>query len=550
MKRLNGIAASKGIAIGRLFFYENSTMPVEPGYAQCSVTEWQRFENARIRASEMLRDIHQQALPQVGGNESMIFEIHQMMMSDDDYLNSVRELIQKSGFTAEYAVQQTGNRLEQMFLGIKDGYMRERAADIRDITKRLLDILSGRKPPTLSSLGNQFVIAAKDMMPSDTICVNKKRVLGVITQNGSCVSHAAILARTMGIPAVVGLGAEQYCQLNNKSIIIIDGFQGISIIDPDERVLNLYRERQQEYRKYRARLQRLKGGANETRDGRKVVIMANISRPEDITEVLENDAQGVGLFRTEYLYLEEDFPSEQVQFEAYRSILEQMAGKSVIVRTLDMKAGVQLRNQIMENNPAMGCHGIRASLRKPQVFSTQIRALLRASVYGRLSILLPMVISVDELMDAKGIIQDCKEELRAQGVPFSNDIPLGILIETPAAAMMANELAKEADFFSIGTNDLTQYTLAVDRTNGSIGSLYDPGNPAVLRLIRLTAEAAQKAGIPCGICGEAAANCNLTETLLSMEGITSLSVSPPFVLEIREKVCSIDLGNREKTGIS
>lgn len=545
MKRLNGIAASRGIAIGQLFFYDNAAMRVEPARAQCSESEWNRFERARRRAYEMLGKLHTHALSQVGGNESMIFEIHQMIMSDEEYLRTVHSFITKNHFTAEYAVQQAGKEYEQMFHSMNDNYMRERAADVRDITKRLLDILSKRKVENPSALGSQFIIAVHDMMPSDTITIDKKRVLGILTQKGSCVSHAAILARTMGIPAVVGLGAEQYGQLTSKSTLIVDGFQGIAIVDPDERTLNVYRNWREEYRKYRHRLQRLKGVPNETRDGAKVLVMANIQRPEDVDEALENDAQGIGLFRTECFYAGSETYGEQVQFEAYRSVLERMVDRTVIVRTLDIGASRSQSPRPVEDNPAMGCRGIRASLRRPQVFAAQLRALLRASVYGHLAIMLPMVVSPDEFAEAKSILQDCKAELTAQGIPFAHDIPLGILIETPAAAMTAAELAREADFFSIGTNDLAQYTLAVDRANGSIGSMYDPSHPAVLRLMRLTAAAAAEAGIPCGICGEAAADCKLTDTYLAM-GVTSLSVSPPLVLELREKIRSVDLSNREK----
>lgn len=545
MKRLNGIAASKGIAIGQLAFYENSTTNVEPLKAQCVSAEWKRFEYARRRAFDMLGEIQVRAFSQVGGNESMIFESHQMILTDENYLCSVREFIKSRHYTAEYAVQQAGKKLEQMFRSMDDSYMQERAADVRDITKRLVNILCRRKAADLSSLGSQYVVAAHDMMPSETISIDKRRVLGILTRKGSSVSHAAILARTMGIPAVVALGNDQYRQLTNKGIIIVDGFQGVAIMDPDERTLNVYRNWQEEYRKYKHRLQRLKGVPNETRDGTKVLIMANIRRPEDVEEVLENDAQGVGLFRTEYLYLENKLPDEQAQFTAYRSVLERMVEKTVIVRTLDMGEVKRDDFRQIEDNPAMGCRGIRASLRRPQVFASQLRALLRASVYGHLAIMLPMVDSVDEILEAKSVLQDCKSELTAQGIPYAQDIPFGILVETPAAAMTAGELAREVDFFSVGTNDLAQYTLAVDRTNGSIGSMYDPSHPAVLRLIRLVASAAAEAGIPCGICGEAAADCRLTDTFLAM-GITSLSVPPPLVLELREKIRSVNLGDKEK----
>lgn len=544
MKRLNGIAASKGIAIGQLAFYENRSAAVKSETNRSPLEEWERFEEARQRANIMLKDIHAHALTQVGGSESMIFESHQMVMSDESYLSTVRDFIEDKRCSAEYAVQLAGSKYEKMFRSMADDYMQERAADMRDISKRLVDLLCGRETTNPSTLGSQFVIAAHDMMPSETVSIDRRRVLGILTERGSCVSHAAILARTMGIPAVVALGEAQYSLLKNKSIIIVDGFEGVAIVDPDERTLNAYRNWREEYRKYRHRLQRLKGVPNETRDGTKVLIMANIRRPEDVAQVLENDAQGVGLFRTEYLYLEQELPDEQVQFDAYRSVLERMAGKTVIVRTLDMgeaKPGGEAR---CENNPSMGCRGIRASLRRPQEFAAQLRALLRASTYGHLAIMLPMVVSVDEILETKSLLEDCKAELTARGIPFARDIPLGALIETPAAAMCAPELAKESDFFSIGTNDLTQYTLAVDRTNGSIGSMYNPSHPAVLRLIKMAASAALEAGIPCGICGEAAADCRLTDTFLAM-GVTSLSVPPPLVLELREKIRSVNLGDKD-----
>lgn len=543
MKRLTGVSASKGISIGQLCFYDNHARMVQQSCSNYPDKEWERFDHARRRAIEMLKALYDQATDQVGQDQSMIFSIHQLMLNDEDYIRMMQELIWEKHYTAEYAVQQAGLELSEMFYSMHDDYLRERGADMQDISKRILHVLCGEEMPSPSNIGSQCIIAADDLMPSETIQLDQNWILGFVTCRGSNVSHTAILARSLGIPAIVGLGKSQYQQLRGKSIMIIDGFEGLVIADPDERTLNEYRKKSRTYFLYRERLKSLRGVPSRTKDGICLQISAGISSVKDIPLVLENDADAIGLLRTETLYIENDGnPGEQVQFEAYVSALEQMNGKAVVVRTLDIDNYHSLPSLKLsyETNPAMGCRGIRIALRRPQFFSTQLRALLRASAHGPLGILLPLITSVEEVRTAKAILNDCKSELDSRRIAYNKDISLGILVETPAAVMIADDLAKEAEFFLIGVNDLTQYTLAVDRTNGSIGSMHDPSHPAVVRLIEIAIEAAARAKIPCYVSGDASAvNPALVRRFLGL-GVSGFCVSPPEVLEVRELVRKID----------
>lgn len=543
MKQLTGISASKGIAIGQMFFYENKIKTSFACSANDPVEEQQRFDEARTYAIQCLDGLRERAMEQVGKDQSKIFEIHQLLLQDEDYLDIVQLLIAQEHCTAEFAVQRAGEQLAAIFSSIQDDYLRERGADVRDISNRLLHVLCGRELINPSKLGGQFILASHDLMPSDIILMDKSKVLGFVSRDGSRVSHSSILARTMGIPAIVRLGKEQYQQLNHKDTIIIDGFLGHVIVNPDERTLTDYRAKCAQYQSYRERLKRLKGVPSKTMDGTKIYITANIGSADEVETALENDAQGIGVFRTEFLYSEkEELPGEQMQFEVYQSVLQRMKDETVVVRTLDMGEVKTLPSFGLpyETNPLMGCRGIRNSLRRPQIFATQLRALLRASVYGHLRIMLPLVMNISEVRTCKTILEDCKKDLDMRGLPYDPHIPLGLMIETPAAVLTAEVLAKSADFFCIGTNDLTQFVLGVDRANGSIGSMFDYRHPAVLRLIEIAVRAARDAGIPCAVAGDAAADRTLTAHLLSL-GVTSLSVQPPAVLEIREQIRSIDL---------
>ena len=546
MKRLTGIGASRGVAIGKVHFIDNVVKRVECDTVVDTVLEMERFEEARLKAIEMLEELHQKAKNTVGPEESIIFEIHQLLLRDNDYVNSVHELIAKSHYSAAYAAQQTGERFAQMFSAMEDAYLRERSADMIDISSRVVRLLQGEAAYDVSQIKGQIIIAAKDLLPSETIQLDRDRVLGFVTSGGSQVSHSSILARTMGIPSVIGLG-DQLAELVDGDMIVLDGFNGVLIANPPDKLLKDYHCKQAEYQLYRERLQTLKGVPSRTQDGVEIEIYGNIGHPSDVDSVLANDGQGVGLFRTEFLYMEYGgIPSEQTQFEAYRSVLERMNGRRVVVRTLDLGAdkaapGISLP---AEENPALGYRALRICLKEQALFKTQLRALLRAALYGHLAIMFPMVISLDEIRQAKELVEICREELEQEGIPYGG-MELGIMIETPAAALLSDLFAPEVDFFSIGTNDLTQYTLAVDRMNMKVGDLYDPRNPAVLRLVQIAAESARRHGIWCGICGESAADRRLTEHYLRM-GVTELSVTPASILEMREKVLSINLSTEKE----
>lgn len=543
MKRFNGIGASKGVAIGRLQFLGKKQMRVQMRLVEDVSAELERLRLARQQANETLMKLHAKALKEVGEADSMIFEIHQMMLQDLDYVETIQGYITNNKYCAEYAVQLAGEQFAQMFSSLDDEYMKERSADIIDISNRLVGLLTGRLQDDLSGYEREIVIAAEDLLPSETIQMDKSKVLAFVTSAGSKISHSAILARTMGIPAVVGVGSQLQELLSDGDKVIVDGFSGLLIADPDEKTVEEYSAKRQEYLTHLEKLKKLKGTESKTKDGIKIEINANIGNPADVDLVLENDGQGIGLFRSEFLYLEsDDFPTEQAQFEAYRTVLQRMKGKRVIIRTLDLGADktAPYFNMPREDNPAMGYRAIRICLDRKDIFKTQLRALYRASVYGKLAIMFPMITQVEEIREIKNMIEEIKLALDANGTPYADRIELGVMVETPAAALASDLLAKEVDFFSIGTNDLTQYTLAVDRMNGKIGHLYDPHNISVLRLIKLTARNAQENGIWCGICGESAADASLTEIFLAM-GVTEFSVAPAAILEMREKIQSISL---------
>lgn len=543
MKSLKGVPASKGIAIGRLLFHTANPYKVEKFSIEDIDAELVRFEKARHRAIDKLNNIYEKALQEIGQEDSMIFQIHAMMMEDLDYIEGVTTIITEQRVNAEYAVDENGKRFANIFAEMQDEYMRQRGADVLDISKSLVRELACIKEHNLDDMQGQFIIAADDLMPSETVQLDKSKVIAFVTRAGSKISHSAILARTMGIPAVVGLG-DEYDELEDEDVVVVDGFNGEVFIAPNQQTLEKYEALRKEYVLEREKLGELKGKASETLDGVKIEINANIGHSDDVQMVLDNDAEGIGLFRSEFLYMEgNDFPTEEAQYQVYQGILKRMNGKRVIVRTLDLGADkhapyFDIPN---EDNPAMGYRAVRICLSRPEIFTAQLRALLRASVHGHLAIMVPMIISLEEVLETKKLIEKIKEDLRAQDIPFSDNYEFGIMIETPAAVMISDILAKHVDFFSIGTNDLTQYTLAVDRMNQRIGNLYNPRHTAVLRMMRIAVENGKKHGIWTGICGESAADLELTSTFLAM-GVAELSVTPTAVLDVRRKVREINLG--------
>ena len=530
-----------GIAIGRVAVYGKKEQQVKRQRVEDAEAQVSRFEQAKAQASEQLGVLYEKALQEVGEANAMIFQIHQMMLEDPDYCDSVINIIRTQNVNAEFAVATTADNFSQMFAAMDDAYMKERAADVRDISERLICVLSGSQGRSFSSK-EPMIILAEDLAPSETVQLDKNKVLGFITSKGSTNSHTAILARTMNIPAVINLGVplkEEY----DGMLACVDGFTGTVYFDPNEQTLAQMKEKQEKDLQQRALLGQLKGQENITLDGQKIKIFANIGNPSDVGGVLQNDAGGIGLFRSEFLYLENsDYPTEEEQFLAYKQVVETMAGKQVVIRTLDIGADKQVDyfGMPQEANPALGYRAIRICLDRVDVFKTQLRALLRASAYGNLAIMFPMIISVEEVREIKQIVSQVKADLDEQDISYDKGIELGIMIETPAAALLSDELAQEVDFFSVGTNDLTQYTLAIDRQNQKLERFYNPHHKAVLRLIQLAADNAHKHGIWIGICGELGADLSLTETFLAM-GIDELSVSAPFVLPLRKKVRETDL---------
>ena len=542
MKKIHGIGASKGYAIGNLTLCVNIDDHIEKKGITDVAAELSRLETAKEVAVEALNKIYLNALKRVGEANSMIFQIHIMMLQDEDYFNAIQDAIKNDKVNAEYAVWQAGRQFAEMFSQMDDEYMRGRSADVIDISKRLIRSLDKNLANGLDSLITASIVGAVDLMPSETVQMDKNMVLAFVTREGSKSSHSAILARTMGIPAVVGL-ADGYRELTDGVSIIVDGAAGDIILEPDTQTLAEYRKKQKDFENYQHELKLLKGTKAVTKNGTVIEINANIGHQEDVEMVLENDADGIGLFRSEFLYMEsKNFPSEEEQFKAYKRVLEKMGGKRVIIRTLDLGADKQVPYLDIphEENPAMGYRAIRICLDRQELFVTQLRALIRASAFGKLAIMFPMIISVDEVRQIKSIVEKVKKDLSDEKVVFAPDIEIGIMIETPASVMLSDLLAKEVDFFSIGTNDLTQYTLAVDRMNHTISKLFDSRHPAVLRMIEKTAESAKNAGIWVGICGESAADTSLTEFYVKI-GVSELSVTPSAVLELRKAVQQIEL---------
>lgn len=541
MQALKGIAASNGIAIGKLKLCVKLDDKIAKKPIADVEAEIKRVESAKEEAEAALNRIYLDALKRVGEENSMIFQIHIMMLQDDDFFDAIKDCISDEKVNAEYAVWQAAQQFSTMFAQMDDEYMRARSADVVDISKRLLSCLDPNLDSGLDSLKEEAIVAASDLMPSETVQMDKSKVLAFVTEQGSKSSHSAILARTMSIPAVVGL-CDAFSSLKDGAMTIVDGSAGDVIIEPDEATLKEYEQKRDAFLQHQKDLQLLKGTKAVTKSGVEMEINANIGHPSDVEMVLENDADGIGLFRSEFLYMEsDDFPTEEQQFEAYKTVLEGMKGKRVIIRTLDLGADKQVPylNIPKEENPAMGYRAIRISLDRKELFVTQLRALVRASAFGKLAIMFPMITSVEQVKKIKELLNQVKADLKAEGVAFAPDFEIGIMIETPASVILSDLLAKEVDFFSVGTNDLTQYTLAVDRMNPQISSMYDPRHPAVLRMIQMAAENAKKAGIWIGICGESAGDTELTRFYVDI-GINELSVTPGTVLELRRTVQQLD----------
>lgn len=535
MNKYTGKSVFGGIAIGKIMVYEKGEHQVKRVKITDAEAEKNRYYEAVETAFKQLGELHDKALREVGEANAAIFEIHQMMLEDDDYKESVEHIIESQMVNAEYAIAQTGDNFSQMFAAMDDEYMRGRAADVKDITERLLGILSGNTGSGVDA-DEPVIMVAEDLAPSETVQMDKSKILSFVTQKGSVNSHTAILARTMGIPALIGSDIVIDESLNGK-LAVVDGTNGVVYIEPDEATLSVMQEEQRKDNEKKALLQELKGKEDVTLDGKKIKLYSNIGNIKDLANVIANDAAGIGLFRSEFIYLESDtFPTEEEQFNIYRTVAESMAGKPVIIRTLDIGADKQCDYFELdkEDNPALGLRAIRICLTRPEIFKTQLRALYRASAYGNISIMYPMIISEQEVDKIKVIENEVKAELTEQGIEFGNP-KSGIMIETPAAVIMSRQLAKKVDFFSIGTNDLTQYTLAIDRQNTKLDDFYDAHHPAILAMIRMVVENAHAEGIWSGICGELGADTTLTEEFLKM-GVDELSVSAGKVLAVRKVI--------------
>lgn len=515
MITIKGKSVFGGVSIGKIMFYKRNEKVIKRTHVDDVDAEWKRFCDAKDTAVSQLKELYDKAIEDVGEANAMIFEIHQMMLEDLDYLESIENIIRTQEVNAEFAVATTADNFAQMFAAMDDAYMQGRAADVKDVSERVLDILCGVSGG-MKEMTEPCIIAADDLAPSETVQLDKSKVLGFATMYGSSNSHTAILARTMNIPAVIGLGEDLLTKYDGK-MAVIDGFTGMLYIDPDEETMKVMEEKRAKDQEQKALLEQLKGKENVTKSGQKINVYANIGNVSDVGAVLKNDAGGIGLFRSEFLYLENsDFPTEEQQFAVYKQVAENMAGKKVIIRTLDIGADKQVDyfGLDKEENPALGYRAIRICLTRKEIFKTQLRALYRAAMFGNISIMFPMIISVAEVHEIKAIIAEVKEELKNEGIPFKDDVELGVMIETPASVMISRELAKEVDFFSVGTNDLTQYTLAIDRQNAKLDKFYDPHHPAVLAMIKMAADNAHAEGAWIGICGELGADLELTEEFL------------------------------------
>lgn len=542
MLTYKGKSVFGGIAIGKIRVYSKGEQQVKRIKVDHAEDEVVRYREATAAAIAQLQGLYDKALKEVGEANAAIFEIHQMMLEDDDYCESVENIITTQKVNAEYAVAQTADNFAQMFSSMDDDYMKERAADVKDISERLVTILNGKETSAIDA-GEPVIIVADDLAPSETVQLDKDKVLSFVTVHGSVNSHTAILARTMSIPALIGTSLPLDSSIDGK-MGVVDGTNGIFYIDPDDEILDEMMQLREKEEEKKRLLQTLKGKENITLDGQKILLYANIGNIKDLATVRQNDAGGIGLFRSEFIYLEKDqYPTEEEQFQIYKTVAETMAGKRVIIRTLDIGADKQCDYFEMEKeeNPAMGCRAIRICLTRPEVFKTQLRALFRASAYGKIAIMYPMITSVKEVRKIKEIVAQVKEELKQQGIEHG-DPEQGIMIETPAAAIISDMLAKEVDFFSIGTNDLTQYTLAIDRQNIALDDFYDPHHPAVLRLISMVVDNAHREGIWAGICGELGADLELTREFLAM-GVDELSVSPGRILPIRKIVLETNVAD-------
>ena len=536
MITIQGKGVSVGVAAGPLYFYQRVKTEIVHTSVADADAEWQRFKSAQAKAIEELGVLAEKARAEAGDEAALLFETHQMMAEDLDYEEAIEEGIRENKTNAEAVVSDVSVQFAEMFATMDDTYMQARAADVKDVSNRIIGILTGAVQGGINS-DVPVILAADDLAPSETVQLDKEKILAFVTEGGSGSSHTAILARTMGIPAIIGVGDQLKPEYAGREIIV-DGGTGTAVLEPDIEARARLMKKREEQLKLQEMLDQLKGKENVTKDGHSVRIYCNIGNPEDVHTVLKNDGGGIGLFRSEFLYLGcDDYPTEEFQFEAYKKVLLDMGGKEVVIRTLDIGADKQIGyfNLPQEENPAMGNRALRICLNRPEIFKTQLRALYRASAFGKLCIMFPMVTSVWEVREAKKLCEQVKKELDSEGITYADDVQIGIMIETPAAAIISDRLAKEVDFFSCGTNDLTQYTLACDRQNSDLGRFFDAHHPAVLRLLKMVADNAHKNGIWVGICGELGADLQLTETFLSI-GIDELSVSPRAVLPLRQKV--------------
>lgn len=547
MVKFIGKGVCGAVAIGKLLVFKHGELRVKRKEITDAETEIKRFKAAKAIAEKQIDEIYRKTLNEAGEENAQIFEIHQMMLHDEDYNNAITDTINSKMVNAEYAVSEASDNFSEMFLSMDDSYMQARAADVRDISNRLIKCLTQNGEETMQTGDGKVIICSDDLAPSETASLDRSKVLAFVTANGSSNSHTAILARNMNIPAVIGVGGEFLKQIKSGDICVADGYTGEVIINPDEETLKEAEIRQRSDMEQKQLLKNLKNKNNVTLDGTTVDIFANIGSIEDIDTVIDNDAGGIGLFRSEFLYLEsKDYPTEEQQFCAYKKIAESMAGKKVIIRTLDIGADKQADyfGIDKEENPAMGLRAIRICLTRPNIFKTQLRALYRASAFGNIAVMFPMITSVSEVEEILSICEEVKKELDSEKIRYSKNIELGIMIETPAAAVISDRLAPSVDFFSVGTNDLTQYTLACDRQNPQLERFCDTHHEAVLRLIEMTVKNAHKNGIWVGICGELAADTKLTEKFLEM-GVDELSVSPSCVLKVRDAVRKLDLGKKK-----